>query len=420
MEGVFACPECGLEIEIQGLSPGRETRCDWCSALVEVPFIPRAEQIKRLRTQTRGSLRFWPRWVWCVIVLLCFMIVAAGLNLWIQSRWRSEDSDSLAKLLATSAESERSGRLDEALVRIEGALALLKKGNRSHGSTEFAQLKERRDALARREFMLALGALRKSPPNADSEFEPLIGQGLNLLARTRSDDALADLEEQVVVELDRVRQLSAESAGRRAEAAVKQGDYAKAAELSERQFVTSEQIPAAGRISLQGMARSRVESIINSRGLMVEFAASRYTLGSDKEYSKLLIPSLQTSLIKAGYFPKPSKTIFENLWRRPTPFRVVIEVTERQDGRYYQSSNRLSILQARLEFLRGDERLVLRTANTQSAVPLPGLASLVANRAALSTQRSNEFERMLYDNARNALIDRLALTFKSLPRFDGR
>ena len=418
MEGVFACPDCGSEIQVQGLSPGREMRCDWCSARVEVPFIPRAEQIKRLRTIGRGRRRFWPRWVWCLVGLLCVMIVAAGLNRWIQARWRSDESDSLAKLIAISEKAEKAGRLDDALVHLEGALVLLKKRNPTVVSTELSELTNRRDDLARGDFMKGLEALRKAPHYASVDLEPIIGRGLNLLARARSDSALIDFDDQVVAELDRLRTLWAVSDAIHAEAALKAGEFAKAAEYSEHQYETAEHIPAADRLPQQVMASNRVESIIRRCGLVVEFAPSSYTLGSDKTYAGLLLPSLKSTMIRSGYYPKPSKTVFERQWRKNVPFRLVITIKERREGAYYQSANRLSYLQSQLEFLRGDRRLMLQTANAQSAVPLPGLATFVANRVALGTQRSAEFERMLYENARSALLERLGLSFKSLPRFD--
>ena len=414
MEGVFACPDCGLEIQVRGLSPGRETRCEWCSARVEVPFIPRAEQIKRLRSRGRHGWRFWPRWVWCVISLLCVMIVAAGLNRWIQARWKSDASDSLAKLIATSEQAEKAGRLDDALVHLEGALSLLRTGTSPLASEKLSELKTRRDALARRDFLKGLEELRKPPRDPLSNFDPMVGRGLNLLARARSDIALNDLEDQVTVELDRLRRLWGEADATRAEASLKAGEFAKAAEYCEHQYTIADQIPAADRLPQQAMASNRVESIIRSRGLIVEFAPSSFTFGSEKNYANAVFPALNATMIQSGYYPK---TVFEKLWRKGVPFRLVIAIKERQDGAYYQSANRLSYLQSQLEFLRGDQRVMLQSAAAQSAVPLPGLSNFMANRAALGTRRSEEFERLLYENARSSLIERLGLSFKSLPRF---
>ena len=42
MDGSFACPECGSDVEVRGLAPGRQVRCGFCHRLLEVPYLPRA------------------------------------------------------------------------------------------------------------------------------------------------------------------------------------------------------------------------------------------------------------------------------------------------------------------------------------------------------------------------------------------
>ena len=36
MDGSFACPECGSDVEVRGLAPGRQVRCEFCHRLLEV------------------------------------------------------------------------------------------------------------------------------------------------------------------------------------------------------------------------------------------------------------------------------------------------------------------------------------------------------------------------------------------------
>src|SRR4051794_37748448 len=79
MDGAFACPDCGCEIRLTGLSPGRMVPCDWCGATVEVPFLPRADQIKRLRRRRESRRRRRTYWAWVGLgaTVLAVLIVIA-------------------------------------------------------------------------------------------------------------------------------------------------------------------------------------------------------------------------------------------------------------------------------------------------------------------------------------------------------
>src|SRR4051812_44015087 len=109
MEGTFACPECGAEIHLKGVSPGRLTRCGWCTSWVEVPFIPRADQIKRRRPASakgfKAVKRWWRRWpLWSrvsVVVLLAALAVALTGRL-IRDRRVSAECAALARLVESA------------------------------------------------------------------------------------------------------------------------------------------------------------------------------------------------------------------------------------------------------------------------------------------------------------------------------
>src|SRR4051812_37459737 len=120
----YACPECGGEIRLKGLSPGRRVRCGWCKAEVEVPFIPRAEVIvKRRRSSRRPSwLARWPLWAKVAVTVLAVAIVVAGGIRAARSHRQRADSDIVVRLVASSREAESSGRLGVALAEMEAAL----------------------------------------------------------------------------------------------------------------------------------------------------------------------------------------------------------------------------------------------------------------------------------------------------------
>src|SRR4051794_22891013 len=112
MDGSFACPECGCEIRLTGVSPGRLVHCDWCRTQVEVPYLPRAEQIKVMRRTRYPGQRFrLPVWGWVVVTVLALAVVAAGANRAVRTHRQKAESDALADLIASSREAESSGRL---------------------------------------------------------------------------------------------------------------------------------------------------------------------------------------------------------------------------------------------------------------------------------------------------------------------
>src|SRR3954462_516084 len=62
MDEAFACPECGTNVQVQGIAPGRQVRCGFCHRLVEVPYLPRAVD-PGWRRQRFGR-PWWVPWAW--------------------------------------------------------------------------------------------------------------------------------------------------------------------------------------------------------------------------------------------------------------------------------------------------------------------------------------------------------------------
>ena len=77
-----------------------------------------------------------------------------------------------------------------------------------------------------------------------------------------------------------------------------------------------------------------------------------------------------------------------------------LDVTETQEGNYLSSQNRLTLIHAELALIAGEEEIWKVTPRARSEVPLPKLPAYQATRIAVSTERSDEFERLLYKNAR--------------------
>ena len=189
MDGSFACPECGSEVEVRGLAPGRQVRCGFCHRLLEVPYLPRAAEAPwKRRSFTRPR---WVRWAWIGLSALLVVILAGGVFKFLRRKYDSIQDRSIQQLLDSSQHHEGEGRLGEALIDLDAALDLAEKAG-PDWSNRLALQRTRRSDLARRDAHAVLEALEKS----QSPTFPL-GNWLNLIARAERDHDLAELSPEI-------------------------------------------------------------------------------------------------------------------------------------------------------------------------------------------------------------------------------
>jgi hypothetical protein len=415
MDGTFACPECGCEIEPAGLSPGRQVRCDFCRTWVEVPFIPRAGPIKRMR-RDRAS-RKHQRAVWAVawiVIAAAFLVVGvAGARQVVRSRWRSADAVTLERLLESSRSAESQHRLGEALSALEAALAL---GARCDPKTcNLEELRRHRKELALREAEEELAKLEGDPSGSRVDTGQRVGRALTLRARVETDAALAGLLERVDTAVQRLRIAQVEADASDALEAEQEEIPDRAMELVVRIHRTAEDLPSSLRVRWQRDAAAIATRLISKYGLIAEPLRAHFTLGSAASYDSAIQPVLGHALREAHYLVRPKSPLWEDTWAKLAPFRLTMEVTERQEGAYLGSPNRLSLIDARLGLWREKEQIWHIEPHAVTTVPLPGLAAYQASRLAVGSHRNPELEHMLYDNARSNLAERLSTALRSLP-----
>ena len=107
MDGSFACPECGCDVEVRGLAPGRQVRCEFCGRLLEVPYLPRAAGASWKRR--RYSRPKWVPWTWAGLSALLAVVLVAGTVKFLTRQLHSHQDRSINRLLESSRslESER-------------------------------------------------------------------------------------------------------------------------------------------------------------------------------------------------------------------------------------------------------------------------------------------------------------------------
>ena len=158
--------ECGSEVKLKGLSPGRQTRCGWCEALVEVPFIPRNLGAKKSRKFARRRTP-WLIFAWGGVAALAIVIAAAGSAHLLQSRDRSAKETALSVATASAKAFEASGRLGQAVSETEAALVLARKLDPPN-SERITRLGQTRDDPDRRDCKSILADLEHADPSRPS------------------------------------------------------------------------------------------------------------------------------------------------------------------------------------------------------------------------------------------------------------
>ena len=174
MDGAFACPECGSDVEMGGLAPGRQVRCGFCHRLLEVPYLPRAASPSRRRR--RYARPKWVNWAWAALGLVLVVVVTAGAVEILRRRSSTIQDRAINELLATSGRHESEGRISEALIDLDAALELADKAGPAWASRR-EQERGARAELARRVAGSRLAGLCGGP---SSTFR--LGDWLNLIA----------------------------------------------------------------------------------------------------------------------------------------------------------------------------------------------------------------------------------------------
>ena len=79
------------------------------------------------------------------------------------------------------------------------------------------------------------------------------------------------------------------------------------------------------------------------------------------------------------------------------------------------SENRLTRIDASLTLYRRGKQIWTTTPTARTMVPLPSLPAYLSTRVALSPARMDEFESLLYDNARSLIDEKFAFALSNMP-----
>ncbi len=405
MDGSFACPECGSDVQMRGLAPGRQVRCEFCHRLLEVPFLPRAAS--RDWQRRRFKRPKWVPWAWAGLGVLLVAILGAGAVKFLKRHYDTVQDQSINRLLESSRVHEAAGRLGEALVDLDAALDLAQKAG-PDWSSRIERHRSRRPDLALRDAQAILNALSR-----DRSTPFRLGDWLNLIARVSRDPDLAAMETNVDEGFQNslINQIGDQvSAARQL---LKSGDLNASMNACDRSGALLAHLAKTAEPAFRRDIEAVASEAIRAAGITVVVSPGRFVYGS-KSYVSELLPLLDGALVAGGYLPKRESSPWRDLWRN-SRFVMRLDVDESQDGQYLSSPNRLTLIHAELTLSAGDEQIWRTTPQVRSAVPLPKLPLYLARKIAVGSERSDEFERLLYKNARDQIDQKFQLSLASLP-----
>jgi len=408
MDGTFACPDCENEIVVEGLSPGRQVRCEWCETWVEVPFIPRSPLALRRRSGLSAARR-WRTWAWRGVGIAAILVGLIGTGRYLERQNCEQIEGDLRTHISAAERLENSGQFDEALLELDSALATLTKIGPEHRD-QLSPLRNHRDQLLRRTVERQLEVM---PAHSA---EKAVASLQSLRTRVRVEPTLAELEETIDAQLEGSRRKWAESDTVAAKRAVDSGKSALAFDLCERLVKTADGLnDNEVRQRLRAEADTLVRGLISRQGVVLESTQGDFTLGSPSAYDNLFRPLLDDLLSRQGYTMRRPSSEWNGLWDSLAPYRLKVVVIERHGGNYLDSENRLSDIEARITLTRTG-KLIWNggPAIGRSQSPLPKLAAYHASQFAIG-QRRKDAERLLYENARSAFAEKFSAAVRGLP-----
>ena len=407
MAGMFACPECGQPLKVDGLSPGRHVLCDYCSTWVEVPYLPRALPRDRGRGVKRGA----SAWNSPLLkVAIAFAVLALGLLILVKSfvgRVKSDREKVLTELITSAKEAATDRRHDVALREIESAMAQARSMG-LEGSDRFDDLITERNRIALNELSDRLDALDRLDPDT------AVGEARTLAEKIDKNKALDSLSGRVDTALNA-------ALGRRAQSDLKLARTALDLERDNDAVASALRLHEhAGDLGgpdgtrFQDEAMTILETAVARSGVAMPVPSGRFAVGSADTYARLLEKPIFEPLKARGFVPEPPGSIWSRVWRDKARFALLIQVNETQDDLYLQSNNRNTQIDATFEMFKEDRAIWKNRVVAKTREPLPDLPAGIAGHLAVA-KRNPETERRLHDDAIKFFTEQASRIFRGLP-----
>ena len=168
------------------------------------------------------------------------------------------------------------------------------------------------------------------------------------------------------------------------------------------------------RAEVRPATEELVNRLIGTHGVAMETTMRESVMGSYETYRARLLPVLIKALEAQGFLPYRETSPWKSAWQRAL-YRLHLEITERREGNYLSSPNRLTRIESRLTLTTGQRVVWETTPTARTKVPLPGMPAYQTLRAELKLDRSEELERLLYENARGQIEGKFNQALSHMP-----
>jgi hypothetical protein len=323
-------------------------------------------------------------------------------------QYRSVQEGSIKKMLASSQSHEAAGRLDLALVDLDAAIDLIR---RSGASNRFPlnEQQEHRGDLARREAEAVLGLLVQDRRNP----YPL-GDWLTLIARTKKDSDLSSLGPRIVEEFRRSARQRTTIELDAARRDFGTGRVVASLQACDRIAKLLPHLTKDAEVQVRRDTLGLVERLVETHGVALETPKGDFVFGSEESYRARLLPILLSALEAKSFLPYRDTSPWKSAWQKAL-YHLHLVISERRAGNYLSSENRVTWIEVHL-ILTSTERKVWETKPAAlTKVPLPGLPAYLSSRVAASGHRSDEIERLLYENARGQIVEKFSQGLTNMP-----
>jgi len=336
-------------------------------------------------------------------------ILTAGSARFVNRQLSSSKERSINSLIESSRQHQTNGAFGTGLIDLDAAIEMAHRAGPAYVARLDLWRKERA-ALARRDANSVVeGLLRAHSP----EFP--LGDWLNLIVRAKRDPDLATLRSPIDGQFQTAlgRQVNEDLAAARQ--AADSGHVLSSLSLCERIAALLDHLAPTTKSRVRTDTRELVNRLVSTRGVTIAPPRGEFVFGS-KNYVAAMLPVLDNALQAKGFLPYRDSYHWRHEWTHAL-YHLSLDVSERLEGSYLSSPNRLTRIEARLSVTAsGPSDWHWRTNPTAlSTVPLPNLPAYLSSRLAMSRERSDEMERLLYDNARAQIQDKFSHALNNMP-----
>jgi len=347
---------------------------------------------------------------WGAVVVTVIALVVGGVSRLMSHRSRIARLETITRLTQSAARQSAAGADGPALIDLDAAIELAGSSDQLDSCLDLATLRRTRQETARRDAEKILGDL-----TGRDDFPRSAGEWLGLRARISRDSDLAAIQRKAEAAFQAQVNRSLESESRSATSSLASREFETALESCLQLDRMLNYAPPDIREQWRNRLETAVAAVVQAAGVVVAESHGELLEGSrHRSYTPELMRTATKALRDQGYVPPPRDVPWRSLWSQ-APYRLDLEVVERREGNYHATQNRLARIEVHVTLSTRNAPIWSATSVARSRVPLAEVPTSISNRLAISRERINAFEDLLYADAESLVGAHLAATVQNLP-----